>query len=120
LRLLKYNKPYYLIFIAVLCSACQGAVFPTYGFLYVKLLFSSLLIPVDHDMTEVQKWTYVLIGLGGFAFIVTYIYKSLFGYLGENMTLAMRKKLFKSIIHKHVGWFDLKENSTGQLVTTLA
>ena len=36
------------------------------------------------------------------------------------MTLEVRKLLFKSIIYKHIGWFDLKENSTGQLVTTLA
>lgn len=120
-RLLLYNKPYYLIFIAVICSALQGCVFPIYGWFYVKILFATLTLGTPAaDFDEVLYWTFFLLGLAGVAFIATYIYKSLFGVLGEWMTLEVRKLLFKSIIHKHIGWFDHKENSTGTLINVLA
>lgn len=62
----------------------------------------------------------MLLLLACVAVIATYVYKTLFGYLGERMTLEIRKLLFKSIIHKHIGWFDHKENSTGILINNLA
>jgi len=120
-RLLKYNKPYYLIFIAVICSALQGCVFPVYGWFYVKILFATLALDIKSTaFDDVKYWTFMLLGLSGVALIATYIYKSLFGILGEWMTLEIRKLLFKSIIHKHIGWFDHKENSPGALISVLA
>jgi len=40
--------------------------------------------------------------------------------VGENITLKMRYNLYKSIIHKHIGFFDLRENSPGILTAVLA
>ena len=36
------------------------------------------------------------------------------------MTLKVRKQLYESILLKHMGWFDDKENSPGVLSATMA
>ena len=45
---------------------------------------------------------------------------SVFGYIGENITLAMRVNLYSAIIKKHIGFFDKRDNSPGVLTTNLA
>ena len=35
------------------------------------------------------------------------------------MTKGIRKDLYKAIISKHAGWFDLPENNIGTLTSTL-
>jgi hypothetical protein len=48
--------------------------------------------------------------LAGIMFI-GYLGKSyLFSYLGENVTLKIRTMLYKAILEKNIGWFDLQEN----------
>jgi len=38
---------------------------------------------------------------------VGYMGKSyIFGYLGENVTMKIRQILYKSILEKHIGFFD--------------
>jgi ABC-type multidrug transport system fused ATPase/permease subunit len=54
------------------------------------------------------------------AFFAMSIGKSLFGIVGENLTKAVRVELYKSLITKQIGWFDLKENSPGVLTSCLA
>jgi hypothetical protein len=44
----------------------------------------------------------------------------MFGLGGENLTLIMRDKLFKSIIYKHVGWFDSRDKAPGILTNILS
>jgi len=41
------------------------------------------------------------------AVFVGYMGKSyIFGYLGENVTMKIRQILYKSILEKHIGFFD--------------
>jgi len=91
--LLDYNKPFSIVLIAVLCSALQGCVYPVYGWFFVKIIFAqlSLNLPVENDPFEdIQFWIISLLILAAFSFVITYIYKSLFGFLGEQMTLQIR------------------------------
>jgi ATP-binding cassette, subfamily B (MDR/TAP), member 1 len=46
--------------------------------------------------------------------------KFCFGVIGENVTMKIRKQLYKSILSKHMGWFDDKNNSSGVLSTIMA
>jgi ATP-binding cassette subfamily B (MDR/TAP) protein 1 len=46
--------------------------------------------------------------------------KSMFGIVGENVTLRVREILYGSILEKHLGWFDDKENSPGVISATMA
>ena len=44
----------------------------------------------------------------------------MFGIGGENLTLAVRKKLFEGILYKHIGWFDSKDKAPGVLTNMLS
>jgi len=48
----------------------------------------------------------------GAAFFI-FIQKFSFGRIGETVTLRIRRNLYSSILSKHIGWFDAKENSPG-------
>jgi hypothetical protein len=54
------------------------------------------------------------------ALVFTFCQISSFGVLSENVTLKMRMDLYKSILSKNIGWFDEKENTPGQLSSTMA
>lgn len=71
-------------------------------------------------MHEVRQWCLYIFLTGIAGFIFTYISKVSFGILGESMTLEIRRKLYRSIVYKHVGWFDKKEHSSGALTSILA
>ena len=114
-RLLKYNKPYYLIFTGLICSAIQGMSFPVFGIIYVKTLFGIFI----HDQDKVNFWLGMLLIVSVSSFIATYFQKVSFGVLAENMTKDIRKDLYQSIIRKHIGWFDHKDNNIGALTSTL-
>lgn len=44
----------------------------------------------------------------------------MFGIGGENLTLALRVKLFDAFLHKNIGWFDNKNRAPGILTHMLA
>ena len=58
--------------------------------------------------------------IGIIAFVTNWIGKFCFGILGENLTLHIRRVLYIELLKKHIGWFDLRENSTGVLTSVLA
>jgi len=43
-----------------------------------------------------------------------------FGRLGEGITYKVRVVLYKTILQKHIGWFDDKENGTSVLTSAMA
>ena len=45
--------------------------------------------------------------------------KNSFGILGETVTEKVRQNLYSSILKKHVGWFDDRENATSVLTTAM-
>lgn len=46
--------------------------------------------------------------------------KFCFGVIGENVTLKIRKQLYSSILMKHIGFFDEKENAPGVISSSMA
>jgi len=43
----------------------------------------------------------------------------IFGVLSQDLTMKIRMKLYKSVLRKPMEWFDMKQNSPGQLGTVL-
>jgi len=54
------------------------------------------------------------------SFITGFTQKFLFGIIGENITLNIRKNLYGAIVKKNIGWFDDRENAPGVLNSVLA
>lgn len=50
----------------------------------------------------------------------TFIAKTAFGIVGENITLNVRSDLYIAIMKKHIGWHDDSSNSPGVLSAILA
>lgn len=55
-----------------------------------------------------------LIGILGF------LQKYIFMYIGENLTLEVRSKLFRNILFQSISWFDSKERAPGILSNVLS
>ena len=54
------------------------------------------------------------------SFLACFGHKFSFGYVGENITLKIRKNLYRKILEKHQGWFEEKDNAPGVLTSTLS
>lgn len=59
------------------------------------------------------------------AFAVTFLFtgtlqKTSFSILGETAAEKIRTALYTSILTKHIGWFDDKENGTSVLTSAMA
>ena len=61
---------------------------------------------------------FLLISLGNFTGPL--LQKLSFGILGTNVTLKTREVLYSSILQKHMGFFDLKDNAPGVLTSAMA
>lgn len=130
-KIFKYNNPVSFVYIGLFCSLVLGTVNPILGVCLAKLI-TVMTIPrevVEYDMmkdyddyirTNVDKWCFVILAMGFVNLIFGFVNKYLFGYLGENVTIQMRKDLYESIIRKHVGWFDDKRNAPAILTSCMA
>lgn len=124
-RVFKINEPKWLIFFGTFIAACNGAVLPFIGIYIGKMLF--VLQPTGNDantMNGIRKdsdlFCLIMFLLSCGAFIFSFFQLTAFGVIGENVTLVMRKQLYASILGKHIGWFDEKDHSPGQLSSTMA
>jgi ATP-binding cassette subfamily B (MDR/TAP) protein 1 len=95
---------------------------PTFGVIFTKLLFGLAVPPNPLDKVRENADFYCLMMFACAISSATFIFmqKIVFGTLGETVTLKIRKNLYSSILSKSIGWFDVKENSPGQLATVLA
>ena len=72
------------------------------------------------NFDKVKEYTYIMIGISAGAFIFPFFGRLIFGILGESMTKNIRHKLYNSLLRKHIGWFDNKDNAPGQLAAIIS
>ncbi len=93
---------------------------PLFGLFLTKMLFA-LMNPDLDQMREDSNFWVMWMAIVACAALFTYTgQKACFGIIGENITLGMRKILYDSLIRKHMGFFDKRENSPGVLSSVLA
>ncbi|CAI9715598.1 multidrug resistance 1-like [Octopus vulgaris] len=115
MSILKMNKPeWHYILIGVIASSILGAILPAYG-----LLLGEVIHHIGGDKDEIHKFCLLFALAGVTSFILYLIQYSMFGISGEMLTMRIRSRLFKSILHQEMSWFDDKNNSTGHLCTRL-
>ena len=124
MKVMAFNRPKIAIFFAVLSVAIAGVCQPILGWLFADMLIT-LSIPIEFIKfklisegkpeilwkneleTDTERLAILMVSLGGLTF-VTYMLKSyLFMVLGENVTIKVREVLYKAILEKNIGWFDL-------------
>jgi ATP-binding cassette subfamily B (MDR/TAP) protein 1 len=119
-RLLPFSTPYCNTIVGSLVLLVNGAVFPVFGIFITNMLFALMTPDMEIMRQESNKWCLGMFLCAVVAFFAMAIGKSLFGVVGENLTKSVRVELYKSLIIKNIGWFDLKENSPGILTSCLA
>ena len=76
------------------------------------------------DLKVMRKDSNLYCGLMGlvsiFAFVTGISIRVSFGAIGGNVAKNLRRRLYESIISKHMGWFDDRENAPGILSSTLS
>jgi ABC-type multidrug transport system fused ATPase/permease subunit len=111
-------------------SAINGAANPIFGVVFSEIM-NVLVLPLEIDgdgnvtnVDEIRDKTQLLCIfcaiIGITCFLASSISKIMFGTVGENVTLEIRKVLYKSILMKHIGFFDFRENGTSVLTSSMA
>jgi ATP-binding cassette, subfamily B (MDR/TAP), member 1 len=118
-RLVVHNKPPAFIFTGLVASILVGTLFPVFAVVWTKVLFVMMQDP-DDMFRDLLKYCGFLLLIGAFALITVFIDKFSFGFISENMSRNIREECYRNIFRKHVGWFDLPENTTGQLTNVLS
>lgn len=115
-RLNPYNKPVINVLVGIIFCCISGALYPIFGVFLSKALFS-LMIPDNKAKlaSDTDFWVLMIFLNGVVQFLTAIVEKSLFGVIAENITYNVRKKLYDSILNKHLGWFDDPNNSPGVL-----
>ena len=138
MKLIPYNKPSILILTGSLASILDGTLMPLVGIVLSKLLtyltaswevleFLGRQEDPDFNGTGQEKlemeikFYSILMGIVAFSSGVgSATQKISFGNLGENVTEAVRRVLYTSILRKDIGWFDERENGTSVLTSAMA
>lgn len=108
MKVMKFNSPRIVIFLAVVSVMCAGGSQPFFGWIFANMM-TSMTAPVDIDeqlgidwrtnlRNDIVKYTIYILIIGGVIF-VSYIGKIyLFSFLGERVTLKVRQLLYYSIL----------------------
>jgi hypothetical protein len=58
-------------------------------------------------------WVGIMALISIFTFFNTIVYKYSFGKIGQGIILHMRENVYTSLLSKHIGWHDSKDNAPG-------
>ena len=109
-----------MIVLGAIAPMIEGSGLPVLGILLTKILFT-LMKPDLEVVREDADYYCTLMGILSVVMGLAVVFeKTVFGITGENITLKMRETLYESIIKKHIGFFDDRDNSPGILTTVLA
>ncbi|XP_010266821.1 PREDICTED: ABC transporter B family member 13-like [Nelumbo nucifera] len=73
-----------------------------------------------HIKHEVRRVCLIMIGVGAITVPIYLLQHYFYTLMGEQITSRIRFLMFSAILRNEIGWFDLDENSTGSLTTSLA
>jgi len=119
-RLAPYSKPVGNIILGLIVSALQGCIFPFFGIFISKMLFGLMNTDKQQLREDADKYCLYMALLSVLSFCTGFGQKFSFGVVGENITLNVRDKLYRSILKKNIGWFDRRDNAPGVLTGVLA
>lgn len=118
LRILSWQKPeYHFMGLGFLGSAAAGSSWPLAAACISELLHIGA---IDDNTSEVRKWLLLLFGCGVASFMGIIIQNTFLSLCGESLTKRLRMRLFSSLIHHNMSFFDKTENSPGSLTVKLS
>mmetsp|Transcript_18841 Transcript_18841/g.32183 ORF Transcript_18841/g.32183 Transcript_18841/m.32183 type:complete len:562 (-) Transcript_18841:652-2337(-) len=118
---MRHYSPKFFAFLSVIVSIVNSLAFPMFGYIFSELLFVIMIGDRDPDFIEkarqyVLYFLYLALSMGTCGFLQKY----LFFVTGENLTFDVRNKLFESLVHKQISWYDRKERAPGVISNILS
>lgn len=120
IEIMSYYNPKWLGYTGILTSIVTALGYPIFGLLLSNILFI-LMDPFSPSFAaERNTWNGIFVGFAILIGVFTFAQKYIFGYVGENLTYAVRRKLFVEMLYKQVAWFDTRDRAPGILTTILS
>ena len=69
---------------------------------------------------ELDYWVLVAVTMAIVALICMTVKGAAFGFIGENITLKIRKVLYNKLLEKEIGFYDFRQNKHSVLTQVLA
>lgn len=118
-----------VLFVATVGAIVQGVSGPALSF-FMKDLFQAIYFPNDdgslpphgtgshHERDDkVLHNLIVFLVLAGVSFVFSYVSFAGFSYVGDRLSMELKRKFFDNLLRKDVGWYDL--HGTGEMATRL-
>ncbi|CAM6129698.1 unnamed protein product [Calypogeia fissa] len=119
LRLLAMCWPDWKYCVAgVMGSILAGFLYPVFGLLVGDMLTTYYEAP-DKMKKNVATYSEALVGLGGGALCIYTLQHYSIGVVGENLVKRIREKMFFKILRNELGWYDMEENNSSQILARL-
>lgn len=136
-RLWKLNNPKHFVYIGIIAALMCGCCQPVWAVFYSGMI-SYLTVPLDmlgyvyasnlqngeeaDDFVMRQSYyvigaAFVLVAFNGIGF---FLRNNSFGTLSENLTNEIQQLMYRSLLQKHIGWFDDRNRATSVLTSTMA
>lgn len=136
-RTLELNQPFWYTYLGVVAALLSGSAMPVFSVQFSKIM-GYLTIPfeaipwvypdvikpdqtgkefVREQMVFVVIW---IVCIAAVLFVGVYLRTYAFGFMGNNVTWHIRQKLYRSIMEKHMGWFDERDHASSVLTTAMA
>ncbi|XP_063693781.1 ATP-dependent translocase ABCB1-like [Bolinopsis microptera] len=130
LEIMQENNPYEnaCIVVGAFGAAANGATMPVFAVLFAEVIqaLASVLPPDPEnedykpDYSKTDKWSLFFVIVALVAGLANFLQIHFMSLSGLSFTTRMRRKAFKALLRKNMGYFDLPENSIGALTTRLS
>lgn len=120
-RILSLYKPAWVIPLLFLLAFGAAWAMPIVSFCITKLQYIFYEHETNEDWESEAK-TYLII-MGAWiwcCFCIMALEKSIFGVMGEKLTLNLRCMLIEEILHKQLSWFDREDRAPGIITNTVS
>jgi len=108
------------VIIGSICNIAMGLTLPFLGLALSLTLFAMMIEDLEEMREAVNAYVLYFIYIAIVCFFGNFFSKLSFMFVGENITLNMRKETYFKILSKHIGWHDNRENASGILTGVLA
>ncbi|CAM6129699.1 unnamed protein product [Calypogeia fissa] len=102
----------------VMGSILAGCLFPVFGLLVGDTLTTYYEVP-EKMKKNVATYAEAFVGLGGGALCIYILQHYSIGVVGENLVKRIREKMFFKILRNELGWYDMEENNSSQILARL-
>lgn len=74
----------------------------------------------DYLRDELDFWVLMAVAMAFIALFCMSTRGAAFGFIGQNVTLKIRRVLYMTILEKDIGFFDFRENNASVLTSAMA